>query len=101
MKRKVILGIVSLIGLSSFVALGSSPEFFKTVLESVQNNSISSAFSFSNHNAKTEMITSLIFEKFDASYVNLEDNPGNGQTGSAGGRRIYPDKKMSPMLIAT
>lgn len=52
MKRKVILGIVSLIGLCSFAVLGSSPEFFKTVLESVQNNSISSAFS--NRNAKTE-----------------------------------------------
>lgn len=37
-------------------------------------------------------ITSLVFERFDGSYVNLDPNPGNGQTGSAVGKRIFPDK---------
>jgi hypothetical protein len=39
------------------------------------------------------VISSLVFEKFDSSYVDLEANPGNGQTGSAVGQRIFPDKK--------
>lgn len=35
------------------------------------------------------VITSLTFERFDS---DLDANPGNGQTGSEGGRRLFPDK---------
>lgn len=38
-------------------------------------------------------IMALVFENFDSNYSNIDSNPGNGQTGSAGGRRIFPDKK--------
>ena len=39
------------------------------------------------------VITSLEFEKFDSTYADLDNNPGNGQPGTNVGRRIYPDKR--------
>jgi hypothetical protein len=47
MRKKSILAIIALIGLSSFVVLGSSPSLFSKILESVQNNPITRVFSSS------------------------------------------------------
>jgi hypothetical protein len=45
MRKKSILAIIALIGLSSFVVLGSSPGLVGKILESVQDNPITRAFS--------------------------------------------------------
>lgn len=39
------------------------------------------------------VITSLIFERYDSTYVDLDANPGNGQPKTNLGQRIYPDMK--------
>ena len=54
MKKKVILGVFALICLSSFVVLGSSPEFIGKILETMQNNPITRVFSSSNQPVKRE-----------------------------------------------
>ena len=45
MKKKLIVPILSLIGLMSFVVLGSSPDLVGIILESAQNNPITRIFS--------------------------------------------------------
>ena len=45
MRKKPLLAIIALIGLSSFVVLGSSPGLIGKILESVQDNPITRAFS--------------------------------------------------------
>lgn len=45
MRKKLILAVISIIVLSSFVVLGSSPKFIREMLESVQNNQITRVFS--------------------------------------------------------
>lgn len=45
MRKKSVLAIIAVIGLSSFVVLGSSPSLFSKILESVQDNPITRAFS--------------------------------------------------------
>lgn len=45
MRKKSILAIVALIGLSSFVVLGNSPELVGKILDSVQDNPITRMFS--------------------------------------------------------
>lgn len=52
MRKKSILAIIALIGLSSFVVLGSSPSLFSKILESVQNNPITGVFSISDRATK-------------------------------------------------
>jgi hypothetical protein len=37
-------------------------------------------------------ISSLVFERFDTTYTQLDNNPGNGVSGSAIGQRIFPDR---------
>ncbi len=38
-------------------------------------------------------ITAIVYEKANSDDFDLDANPGNGVAGSAGGLRIYPDKK--------
>lgn len=52
MKRKLVLALLALVGLSSFVVLGNSPELVGNLLESVQNNSLAKVFSTFDQSAK-------------------------------------------------
>jgi hypothetical protein len=45
MRKRIFTAIFALIGLSSIAVLGSSPDFISNLLDSVQNNPITRAFS--------------------------------------------------------
>ena len=82
MRKKTILAIIALIGLSSFVVLGSSPELVDKLLESLQDNPIIRVFSsdvqtksrkssieFAEKAQKSEII-----QKSDATRASLSSN---------------------------
>ncbi len=54
MKKKLIVPILSLIGLMSFVVLGSSPDLVGIILESAQNNPITRIFSQSKNQSESQ-----------------------------------------------
>ncbi len=47
------------------------------------------------------VISSLVFERIDATYAELDSNPGNGIAGTAVGQRIYPDQLNAAETIPT
>jgi hypothetical protein len=54
MKRKLIVPILSLIGLMSFVVLGSSPDLVETILESAKDNPITRIFTQSKNQSESQ-----------------------------------------------
>ncbi|HLA96408.1 MAG TPA: hypothetical protein VK612_11860, partial [Pyrinomonadaceae bacterium] len=79
----------------------NQPLKIKGVLESSQVDNIriearvnGGSTVLASDNFTVAVITSLIFERFDSTYVDLDANPGPDGTPTPGeGRRIFPDKK--------
>jgi hypothetical protein len=77
----------------------NQPVIIKGVTESSQANNITIEATFNNdtvvkaHKEFTvATISSLAFERFDSTYTQIDNNPGNGVSGSAIGQRIFPDR---------
>lgn len=58
-----------------------------TIVARINNNTDLASDTFT-----VATVTSLEFERIDSTYEVVDANPGNGTTGTADGKRIFPDK---------
>ena len=69
MKKKVLIGILALVGLSSLVVLGSSPEYLSEMFESVQTNPITTIVALSADEKKTGLESANVIPDRPAASV--------------------------------
>lgn len=76
MKKKFVMGILALIGLSGFVALGGSPKFVGGLIESVQDNPITRVFLPGNESEKPELNSANPTSERPLAMASPQTEPG-------------------------